>query len=46
MLKRGAEAATTEIGRIGDEDPMGISGPASRSDGYQPPVWARIPGFR
>jgi hypothetical protein len=29
MLKRGAEAATTEIGRIGDEDPAGISGSAS-----------------
>jgi hypothetical protein len=25
MLKRGAEAATTENGRIGDEDPTGIS---------------------
>jgi hypothetical protein len=25
MLKRGAETATTEIGRIGDEDPTGIS---------------------
>jgi len=25
MLKGGAEAATTEIGRIGDEDPTGIS---------------------
>src|SRR5258708_6877278 len=30
MLKRGAQAATTDIGRIGDEDPTGISGPASQ----------------
>jgi len=32
MLARGAEAATTEIDRIGDEDPKGISGPASASE--------------
>jgi hypothetical protein len=31
MLKRGAEAATTEIGRIGDEDPTGIYGPTSQT---------------
>src|SRR5260370_6507720 len=30
MLKGGAQAATTDIGRIGDEDPTGISGPASQ----------------
>jgi hypothetical protein len=46
MLKRGAQAATTEIGRIGDEDPTGISGPAFRPEGYGPPTLGRIPGFR
>jgi hypothetical protein len=47
MLKRGAEAATTEIGRIGDEDPTGISGQTSRVKWVlNRPRQARIPGFR